>query len=78
MVEASLTFIVTVAAALTAGGLTWFARKAQRDLNEFLTAVQHADQRSRDNAEVLDEHGFIEQSDTNHIRRETDSYQSDD
>ena len=78
MVEPSLTFVVTLAAALAAGGITWFARKAQQDMHEFLAAVEHADQRSRDNAQVLDEHDLIEESDTNHIYRESEEYGTDD
>lgn len=78
MVEASLTYIVTVVAALTAGGITWFARKAQQDLHEFLSAVKRADERSRDNAAVLDDQGLIEQSTVNHMRRDREDYQTDD
>jgi hypothetical protein len=68
------TFAVTVAAGLVVAIAGWLARTMHNDVREFLTAVQKADERSRDNAEVLQEHDLIEQAPVNHIAREEEPH----
>lgn len=62
------TFFVTLAATLAASAVAYFARRLHQDLQAFLAAVEDADERSRQNAAVLEDHGLIEQSDTEHMR----------
>jgi DNA-binding transcriptional regulator YbjK len=70
MPDPGLTFFVTLAATLASTAVAYFARKLHQDLQAFLTTVERAEQRSRDNADVLADHNLIEQSDTDHMRTE--------
>lgn len=64
-----LTLVVTVVGTLVAGLLAYFVRTVHKDLQQFLKAVEEADQRSRDNTAILEEYDLIEQATVNHISR---------
>ena len=71
---ALIQFIVAVAATLTAAIIAWTARLIHRDVQQFIAAVELADERSRDNTAVLDEAGMIEESGIRHMsQRDTEA-----
>jgi len=70
MPDLTFQLLFQVAASVIGAGLLWFLERIHRDLEAFLTAIAEADERSRQNAAVLDDLDLLEQSDVDHMREE--------
>jgi len=68
--SASAQTLALVASGAVLSFLTWTAHRIRREFHEFVTEWEQTHRLARDNADVLADHGLIEEADTNHVREE--------
>lgn len=70
LASASAELLALLGSGIVLSFLTWTAHRIRREFHEFHSEWEQTHRLARDNADVLADHGLIEEADTEHVREE--------